>query len=243
METQQKNDQRLARMEDSISSYVSNSQSSEKLSYSPTDHAVSPRRYSDSPESLFSDASFSALRMRFLRRRKCDVRCRCRCHSHTRAQSPQMLQSVLGKMFVGYASLPLLTPSCDNRRCQGSSEGYLQVNYYFPQWFLARILSLVVRFQDAQTPEVSLRMLNVRSSCESIFRYAGSGDVDSIQFLLAQEKGSVLDVTDDSGHSLLHVRDAQHIFDTEVNFGCSLWSQTVMSRRLMYYSKWDRNRI
>lgn len=180
--------------------------SSKQTSYNPTGHAVSPRRYSDSPRSLFSDASFSALRMQFLRRRKCDMRCRCRCHLQTRAQSPQMLQSVLGRIFVGYASLPLLTPSCDNRRCQGSSEGFLQVNYYFPRWFLARILSLVVKFQDAQTPEVSLRILNMRSSCESIFRYAEYGDADSIQFLLAKGRGSVLDVTDDSGHSPLHVR-------------------------------------
>lgn len=130
-----------------------------------------------------------------------------------------MLQSVLGSLFVGYAGLPVLTPSCSSRVCQGSSEGLLQVNYYFPQWFLARILSLVVKFQDAQTPEVSLRLLNVRSSCESIFQHALHGDAESMKFLLNNGKGSVLDVTDDSGHSPLHVWDVRHICDSEAKSG------------------------
>lgn len=195
-----------------------------------TGQAVSPRRYSYSPDSLFSEASFSALRIRFLRPRKCDARCGCRCHKHTRAQSPQLLQSVIGTMFMGYAGLPILTPSCNNRVCQRSSEGFLQVNYYFPQWFLARILSLVVRFQDAQAPEISLRLLNVRSSYESIFQYAFNGDADSIKFCLANGKGSVLDVTDDSGHSPLHVCSVQHICNIGANLRCRLQLHRVMSR-------------
>lgn len=143
--------------------------------------------------------------MRFLRRRKCDARCGCRCHRNTRAHSPQMLQSVLGTLFVGYAGLPVLTPSCNSRICQGSSEGFLQVNYYFPQWFLARILSLVIRSQNGQTPEISLRLLNVRSSYETIFQYALRGDADSIKFLLTNKKAS-------SGHSPLHVGHVKRIF-------------------------------
>lgn len=232
METQQKHGQRLEKLERVM-----------QTNPGSTGQAVSPRRYSDSPDSLFSEASFNALRMRFLRRRKCDARCGCRCHMHTRAQSPQMLQSVLGTMFLGYASLPVLTPSCNSPICQRSSEGFLQVNYYFPQWFLARILSFVVRFQDAQTPEISLRLLNVRSNSERIFQYALSGDADSIKFLLTNGKGSVLDVTDDSGHSPLHVCGIHHIYDTEANLRCSLRLVRVMFRRLMFYFEWGQNLI
>lgn len=229
METQQKHDQRLDKLESTTSPNSMNIPLSKQPNSSSTAQALSPPQYSDSPDS-FSEASFSALRLRFLRRRKCDVRCRCRCHVQTRGQSPKMLQSVLGTLFVGYAGLPVLTASCNSRLCQRSSEGFLQVNYYFPQWFLARILSLVVRFQDAQTPEISLRLLNVRSSYESIFQYAHRGDADSIKFLLTKGKASVLDVTDDSGHSPLHVCDMQRICYIEANLGCSSRFHKVMSR-------------
>ncbi|MCJ1261129.1 hypothetical protein MMC22_000993 [Lobaria immixta] len=153
METQQKHDQRLKKLESAISPNLLNPALTRQADSSSTGQSVPPRRYSDSPDSLFFEANFSAL----------------------------LAESV--------------------------------------KWFLARILSLVVKFQDAQTPEVSLRLLNVRSSCESIFQHALHGDAESMKFLLNNGKGSVLDVTDDSGHSPLHVWDVQHICSSEAKSG------------------------
>lgn len=170
------------------------------------------RRYSDSPGSLFQNADFCTLRMRFLRRRKCDPWCECACHKHTRAGTPQMLQSIVGTLFVGYTGLPLLTPSCNSQKCYRTSEGFLQVNYYFPQWFLARIVSVAVRYNETniRRPDVSVRTLNVRSSYEGIFQSSSRGDADAVKYFLTSGKASVLDVTDDSGHSPLHVRYHSH---------------------------------
>lgn len=171
-------------------------------------HHGTDRRYSDSSNALFEDASFSALRMRFLRRRKCAPWCDCACHKHSLKQTPSLLQPVLGTLFVGYAGLPMLTPSCTSINCQRTSEAFVQVNYYFPPWFLAQVLSIAIRCHDINNlrgSHVSVRTLNIRSSYDGIFQSSIRGDANAVKNLLMAKKASVLDVTDDSGHSALHV--------------------------------------
>lgn len=169
------------------------------------------RRHSDAPGSSSELDGFSALRMRFLRQQTCDASCDCICHTHTRARTPQMLQSVLGSLFVGYTGLPALTSTCSNIRCRRSSEGFLQIDYYFPPWFLARIVSMAIRFKDSKIPNLSMRVLNVRSSYEAIFLNAREGDATLVRYLLTVGQASVQDVTHDSGHSPLHVGTTSHL--------------------------------
>jgi len=165
------------------------------------------RRYTDSPGSLFEDAEFSVLCMRFLRRRKCQPWCACRCHSSTRFNMPQLLQSVIGQLFVGYTGLPTLMSSCDlpTDTCQGTGQSFMQINYYFPTWFLSRALTFSLRTSEFQRPEHSLRMLNVRSPLESLFAGAGSNDAALVRSVITNNQGSVLYVTDRDGHSALYL--------------------------------------
>lgn len=91
------------------------------------------RTYNDTSGALLEGTQFSALRMRFLPRRKCNPWCRCCCHSHTRLKSPDLLRAVIGQLFLGYAGFTLLTGPCDlPGYCQGSGQSFLQVNYFFP---------------------------------------------------------------------------------------------------------------
>lgn len=168
------------------------------------------QQYRDAAGSSLQPDGFSALRMRFLRQHKCDASCDCNCHIHTRARSPQMLQSVLGSLFVGYTGLPALASLCSNTNCQRSSEGFLQVDYLFPPWFLARMVSMAMRFKDSKIPELSMRVLNVRSSYEAVFLSAREGDTQLVRYLLTMGQASVQDVTHDSGHSPLHVGITSH---------------------------------
>ena len=172
---------------------------------------INNQQYSNDSGSSFQLDIFSALRMRFLRQEKCDAPCDCNCHTHTRTQTPQMLQPLLGALFVGYTGLPALTPSCSNVQCRRSSEGFLQIDYYFPPWFLARIVSMVMRFKDSKIPDISMRVLNVRSAYEAVFSSAFEGDAKMVRYLLTMGQASVLDVTQDSGHSLLHVGTSRAI--------------------------------
>ena len=202
---QQDQNARLESLKASVAAKENSDTEMKSDSTAPGDEKTSCRRYSDSHRSLFRADSFSALRMRFLRQRKCDVWCDCSCHTHARTQTPNMLQSVLGTMFVGYAGLPALTPACSNTKCRRVSQGFLQVNYYFPQWFLARIVSVAMRFQDSKIPNISMRVLNIRSTYENIFRDSRRNDAGSVEYQLTMRQASVLDVTEDAGHSPLHV--------------------------------------
>ena len=130
---------------------------------------VSSNKASSRAEASNRVDQFGALRMRFLRRQKCDAWCSCKCHKHVRKQTPDILQSILGRLFVGYVGLPALTPSCFVNKCQRRSDGLLEINYLFPLWFLARIMSISLAFQHSRVSKVSLRMLNVRNTNETSF--------------------------------------------------------------------------
>ncbi|KAL3419618.1 b-cell lymphoma 3-encoded protein [Phlyctema vagabunda] len=165
------------------------------------------RWHSGSSGALYKDSQFSALRMRFLRRRRCASWCPCRCHAQIRLHTPQLLQRVVGQLLVGYTGFPSWTGSCDRLdACQGkTAERFIQVNYYFPPWFLSRVLNFSLSTSNLQKPEYSLRMLNVRSTFEAIFDGADKNDAALVRSLICNNKASVLDITDDGGHSPLHL--------------------------------------
>ncbi|KAG8531764.1 uncharacterized protein KY384_003400 [Bacidia gigantensis] len=204
--------ERLHRVEESL---LGNSKlvgrSSVKEIDAPNQEFARPSLPRNSSGSMFTGNSFSALRMRFLRQSKCEQWCNCKCHMYKRTRAPQYIESILGALFFGYTGLPTTIPECSNIRCRRSSEVFLQVNYYFPYWFLARALSMAMKIQRSTIPQFKLRILNLRDSYDEIFQNAISGDSHSIQYLLASGQASVRDISDDSGHTPLHiaVRDSR----------------------------------
>ena len=216
METQCQDRKRLENIERSTSlrchSSAGQKDAVRKVSLSDTKLLANTRPgskedFNSSPSASHEDVSFATLRMRFLHGRKCEPWCECSCHRQTRAETPRMLQSVIGMLFVGYTGLPLLSPPCNNRKCYRSSNGFLQVNYYFPQWFLSKMVSIAIRYNEAniRNPEIFVRTLHVRSSYEGIFQSSSNGDANAVKYFLESRKASVVDVTNDSGHSPLHV--------------------------------------
>ena len=207
---QQSYNDRLKRVEALVPSNLDSFEKTNHTDSISEKQEIYNQRHGDAAGSSFQLDDFSALRMRFLRQHKCDTSCDCNCHTPTRARTSQMLQSVLGSLFVGYTGLPALASTCSSMKCQRSSEGFLQIDYYFPPWFLARIVSMAMRFKDSKIPHISLRVLNVRSSYEAIFLNAREGDAELVRYLLTTRQASVQDVTDDSGHSPLHVGTTSH---------------------------------
>lgn len=64
---------------------------------------------------------------------------------------------------------------------------------------------MTLRLQGNTGPEMSFRILNVRSRYASIFQYASAGDAKAVDMLLTTNQASVSDITEDTGHSALHV--------------------------------------
>ena len=113
-------------------------------------------------ESKIRTTAFGALQMRVSQRSRCESWCRCACHTERSMNTPKFLRSVMGILFIGYTGIPVLNPSCDSNVCKGNSEGLLQVHYFFPPWFLAKVVSVALGVSQAHGPEFCLRVANVR---------------------------------------------------------------------------------
>ncbi|KAI3332073.1 ankyrin [Xylariaceae sp. AK1471] len=154
----------------------------------------------------------SALRMRFLQRRRCSPYCDCACHRTSRLNTPRMLQFLTGTLFVGYNGVTRLTKPCTSE-CQKSPEGFIAVNYYFPTWLVKRVFAAGARFTNYRGPELSIRMLNVRDPGDMIFQATHDNDALTVQALLSSGEASVLDVQDGTGHSALHLATMESKID------------------------------
>jgi hypothetical protein len=80
------------------------------------------------------------------------------------------------------------------------------MTYFFPKWFLERMVSLVVASTPMAGPVVSLKTQRTVPGDADIFLYAKLGYVDRMRALIDQGHASPHDVHYDSGVSALHVR-------------------------------------
>ena len=87
---------------------------------------------------------------------------------------------------------------------------------------------MAIRFKDSKIPDLSMRVLNVRSSYEPIFQSAREGGAGLVRHLLTMGQASVQDVTHDSGHSPLHVGTTSHTQSLLLILGPSLLSEKAM---------------
>ena len=74
----------------------------------------------------------------------CRPGCRCICHASGKSATPAFLDHVLGKLFIDYAGLPLLSAKCDNEECRKSQVPQISLEYWFPLGFF---WSQIVRLQ------------------------------------------------------------------------------------------------
>ena len=102
----------------------------------------------------------------------CRPGCSCVCHKRRQFQTPRMLEQVVGSLFFGYSGLPINTPPCSERSCHQRAIPSTQISYYFPSWFLKRMISLVVHFMPLDGPVASLRMPRAVSPSSKVFDYA-----------------------------------------------------------------------
>ena len=239
MAVQQSYNERLQRMESSITNgkivpeqCEPNAIGSKKLD---------PHQKTDSQSPVFRMDSFSALRMRFLRQGRCTQWCDCTCHTYTRTRTSPTGQAILGSLIIGYTGLPALTPPCRNEKCRRSSEAFLQVNYYFPTWFVARAVSLAVSIQNSKIPKISMRVLNLRNSYEEIFQSCIVGDVHSVRYLLMSGQASVHDISDDSGHTPLHVSIQVCRLHRQLTLTFSAQWEEATLKSLESFSNWVLN--
>ena len=131
----------------------------------------------------------------------CDYYCRCLCHKSYGFKSPQALDHFLGALVFGYSGRPL--QNCTEKSCKNKTDFRAHVDYYFPSWFLRRMLSCVYTLSNE--PSVSLTMRRVVPASAEIFRLILLDDVDGLRRLFASGSASPNDLLHPTGTSALHV--------------------------------------
>lgn len=138
----------------------------------------------------------------------CSASCRCQCHRTTSLKSPQWMKSFIGLLFVGYSGTPLSfrQKPCNEISCQQQNYSILSVNYFFPSWFLHRMVLFrgCTRSLLAGEHMISVRTPRVVDTSSDSILLAQGGKVMAMQDLFSQHLASPFD-TSIMGESLLHV--------------------------------------
>ena len=181
-------------------------------------------------ERAFGHRSFYILSILQRQYLVCIPSCRCRCHNVSNWATPKWLNPLLGRLFVGYAGLPILTRSCDKISCHRRLEPSMSLCYYFPFWFAQRILQAYLYFPYHGGIEQRLRVSRIVWAGSDIFAKARSGDVEGVKALLSSRESSPFDINTTYGDTAFKVNTSTSNLRRGVELTqfsldrCAIWS-------------------
>ena len=133
----------------------------------------------------------------------CQTSCPCSCHAPQRSATPGILNSILGRLFIGYSGFPVLNPKCDNGECSGTHDKQVTAEYWFP----TGVWSGIVRMQAVMSlnggPSLSLDVLRRIPDSSTSVDFAQKGDIKGLQHLFRDGLASPRDISASRGYSLL----------------------------------------
>jgi hypothetical protein len=132
-----------------------------------------------------TEESVSRLKLEFSRfqKRGCTPECECACHQRQRYRSPSFAQKVLGELFIGFSSLPLLSKSCTDDRCTQKSTFSATFTYYLPTFLLGKMISLIFITTSQGDPAACIKVRPL-SSDFSLYRAVEGNDLQTIRAML-----------------------------------------------------------
>ena len=134
----------------------------------------------------------------------CQPGCPCRCHVQTRSSTPGLVDRVFGRMFVGYAGLPLVNAKCDTDSCEKNQAAHVSVEYWFPLGFVwSKILRLELTYQPNIGPQFELSTLRRVPDSAPCVNFALNGNIDGLKDLFKRGLASPRDVSATRGYSVL----------------------------------------
>ena len=158
---------------------------------------------------LKSGVQFGGVRIRALSydRVTCQAWCRCTCHTERSLASSGTGENILGRLFVGYTGLPVISKSCNYISCRRRETASVSIEYWFPPRFLHHVVRLNIAFQSTAGLQLQLRTLRrVPDSAECI-RFALTGNIDGMRALFVKGLASPEDVSITRGYSIIRVRN------------------------------------
>ncbi|RSM20305.1 hypothetical protein CDV31_000800 [Fusarium ambrosium] len=113
----------------------------------------------------------------------CQSSCQCRCHFPRSSHSwglPRALHAVIGSLFIGYTSNPVVSSKCDLKECSKARSIRLRLAYKFPLWFLNYTVHMLV--ETSTTRPFTLGLVSYRR-LQDIFPMSKSVDILELTFL------------------------------------------------------------
>jgi hypothetical protein len=138
---------------------------------------------------------------------RCPPACTCQCHKVATFRYPAWTRHLIGSLFVGYSGIPLInTRKCNEKSCRGGKRFLVKLSYFFPSWLVARMVFAISASSNLfDVPDPFVRVPRVVKSSSDIFILAQKGNILEMQKLIAEARGSILDINGNEGRSALHV--------------------------------------
>lgn len=148
-----------------------------------------------------------ALRVFASHRVPCRSWCPCACHTSQKLKltAPGMMESVLGKMFVGYSGLPVLNKPCDFRVCRDRQKANATMEYWFPWWFVSINVKLHLMYMPRSGPQIQLSTTRRIPDDSQSITFAMQGNIDGLRYLFNRKLAGPRDVSDSRGFTLMRV--------------------------------------
>ncbi|KAK4653581.1 hypothetical protein QC762_508160 [Podospora pseudocomata] len=133
----------------------------------------------------------------------CHTGCRCCCHAQQRSATPAILNNLLGRLFLGYSGLPLLSSKCDSEECRGARARQVSMEYWFPMSLWSTIIRLQVVTSLNGGPSLHLDSLRRIPDSSQAVDFAQKGNTRGLQYLFNNGLASPRDVSTSRGYTLL----------------------------------------
>lgn len=136
----------------------------------------------------------------------CRVGCPCSCHSETKSTTSEYFDRIVGRLFLGYAGLPLVNARCDSTACARHQNPQVSAEYWFPIGFLwSQIVRIELAYHPNLGPQWSLTALRRVPDSATCVKYSLEGNIDGLKSLFRQGLASPKDVSSTRGYTLLRV--------------------------------------
>ncbi|RAH66010.1 uncharacterized protein BO66DRAFT_192920 [Aspergillus aculeatinus CBS 121060] len=131
--------------------------------------------------------------------------CPCVCHRKQKARMtiPGVMESLFGKIFVGYTGLPVLKKRCDFRGCKDQQTPAVTMEYWLPWWFMSMNLRFYLRDLAGQGPQLQLSTSRrVPDNAQSVI-FAMQGNIEGLKYLFSEGLATPRDVSNSRGFTLV----------------------------------------
>lgn len=125
-----------------------------------------------------------------------------------------MIESVVGKMFVGYSGFPVLNKPCDFRDCKDRQNATATMEYWFPWWSVSMNLKLHLMYLPRAGVQFQLSTTRRVPDDSPSITFAMQGNIDGLKYLFSQGLVGPRDVSDSRGYTLMRVSLLSTIVNT-----------------------------